>query len=71
MAARPSVGRRIVAAVRQAVVEAEREPAPDDVRLGQRDERRVDAKPRAFDAGARRQRGQRSNAAMNSGRQSG
>ena len=35
------------------------------------DERRVDPEPRALDAGARRQRASGSNAAMNSGRQSG
>ena len=57
-AAGPSVGAGIVAAVRQAVVEAELQPAPDDVGLAERDERRVHAKPGALDAGARREVGE-------------
>src|SRR2546428_1862737 len=52
-AARPACGRRIVAAVREAVVESELEAAANDVGLAECDERRVHAKPRAFDAGAR------------------
>src|SRR5262249_29480886 len=46
------------AAVREPVVEAESDTAADDVRLAQRDERRVHAEARALDAGARRQAGE-------------
>ena len=52
--ARESRRRRIVAAVREAVVQPERDAATDDLGLRQLDERRVDAEARAFDAGARR-----------------
>ena len=62
---------RVVAAVRQAVVEAEREAAPDDLGLGQVDERRVDRERPPLDAGPGGQRASCSNASMNSGRQSG
>src|SRR5262245_64307955 len=50
-AARRAVRQRIVTAVRQAVIEAELDAARDDLRLAERDERRVDANPFAFDSG--------------------
>src|SRR5450759_3722402 len=52
-------GRGIVATVGEAVVEAERQAAPDDVGFRERDERRADANRRPLDAGARGQTGQR------------
>ena len=55
-AARPSVGARVVAAVRQAVVDTELQTEPDDAGLGQVLERRPDSQRPALDAGLRRQR---------------
>src|SRR6516225_10173886 len=46
-AARPPLRRRIVAAVGQPVVQTQLEPAPDDVRLAQHQQRRVHAEPGA------------------------
>src|SRR4029077_2990076 len=51
-AARSSILQRSVAAVREPVVEAELGSAADDVGLAERDQGRVHAEPRAFDAGA-------------------
>src|SRR5438067_6935885 len=58
-AAARTIADRIVTAVRQTVIEAEVAAAPDDVGLCHRDERRVNAEPRAFDAGARPEIGER------------
>src|SRR2546426_7266772 len=52
--ARTAAGRRIVATVREPVVETELDAAADDVRFAERDERRVHAESRTFDAVARR-----------------
>ena len=51
-------GGGIVAAEREAVVEAQRQPQPDDVGLRQRHQRRVHRQRAAFDAGARGHPGQ-------------
>src|SRR5262245_15365487 len=51
-----AVGPRIVAAVRQPVVQTERCPATDDLRLREAQERREHAQPPALDARLRRQR---------------
>ena len=51
--ARPPAGLRVVAGVRQAIVEAERHAFPDDFGFAERDERRVNVEAAAFDAGAR------------------
>src|SRR5256885_11773618 len=40
--ARPAVGPRVIAAPGQREIDAEVDGAPDDLRLGQRDQRRVD-----------------------------
>src|SRR5207248_3229235 len=54
-----AVGGRVVAAVRQAEVDAQRRPQPDDLRLGQVDQRGADAEGAApLDARPRRQVGQ-------------
>src|SRR4029453_17124392 len=55
--ARAPAGRRIVAAPRQTVVDAQREAAADDVGLRQLQERGEDRQRAAFDARARGQRG--------------
>jgi hypothetical protein len=55
--------------VREAEVQSKRHPAPDDVRLLSAMSG-VDAEARSLDARARRQVGETSNAATNSGRQS-
>ena len=57
-AARPSVGRRVVAAMREAVVEPQSVPPANDLGLCHRDERGVDAEPPPFDARLRRERGE-------------
>src|SRR5471032_810762 len=57
--ARTPVGGRVVAAVRQAVVETQLEAAADDVGLAERDQRRLHAKGGAFDARARPERRER------------
>ena len=53
-----AVGARIVAAVGEAVVEAELHSRGDDLRLRQAQQRREDAQSRAFHAGLRGERGQ-------------
>src|SRR5215208_5371622 len=57
-AAWPPVAARIVTTVSQAVVEAELNAAPDDLRLRQGLQRRVDAKPLALDTAGRCQGGE-------------
>src|SRR5262249_33734637 len=57
-------GARVVAAVRQTVVQTQSDTATNDVRLGKRDERGVDVKAAAFHTGAGghgRERFERSN----------
>src|SRR5437660_12865385 len=58
-AARRARGTGIVATAREPVIEVEREASSNDIGLAQIDERRVDVELRAFDAGARRNCGQR------------
>src|SRR5439155_2342794 len=52
VAARTASRPRIVTAGGQTVIEPERHTSPDDVGFSEGDERRMDAKGRAFDAGA-------------------
>src|ERR1019366_5375471 len=59
VSARPARRAGVVTAVGEAVVEAERQPAPDDVGFREGDERRAHADPCALDAGARGERRQR------------
>src|SRR5262245_42246414 len=55
-AARPAGRQRIVATVRQPVVEAERRATADDLCLRHRYQRRLDAEAAALDASLRRER---------------
>ena len=59
VAARTAVRQRVVAAVREAIVEPERNATPDDFCLGQRNERRVHAEAAALHARARGESRQR------------
>jgi hypothetical protein len=62
---------RVVAAVRQAIVEPQRRPLPDDVRLREAQQRGVDLQGAPSTPARVASAASRSNASMNSGRQSG
>ena len=55
--ARRSVGQRVVATVRQPIVQPQLQAAADDLGLGEIDQRRMDAERAAFHSGPRTKRG--------------